>query len=964
MKTEKSRKNKSKVLKAIAFSEMFVMVLASFAFAFILSAGSVSAVELSELNGKSWTSANGANVKIINGKMWVEGNWLQKNIFRKQWMPVDTTSKTYSTYLSEATTLKFDTPPVSPVAPSASKPTYSDIDTTPINSNAPQIGVAPIQNKPINSNTGSGLITKLADNVKTTQEYVNTINTKITTLQTNNQVLNSIEADMIKQGDKWSISQLTTPQKDALTASGIKNVDTISNSDLRNQLSTNIRSTTSDIKTQEATLKSAQERVTEAQNLATLAKDSGGKLTQEQLLSYQAAKAAKDTGQTLNAEQESIIKTFDDAKTATAAASATGEGYKFFGLEFGKTWTGGWGTFGGNLLEGIGWAAIVIGGIKIFESIGLIPEEYAEPLYQSLSAGIIAGKATYGLLAKGGALSEYSWLGGGANAGMVSFGVGALVTYLIFSYQYTKEETQTKTLTFKCMSWQAPRGGEKCGECNKDPMKPCSEYRCKALGQACELLNKGTGQEKCEWVNRNDAISPGIKPWNQVLTNGYTYAQVKSRPAGGGSATSGMWIERATENANGNKCIDPYTPIEFGILTYNEKNQAEPAQCKIDYTRTKSFSEMGYYFGDSNLYLTNHSQKLSMPSISSLKTIGENESEGLEMEQTPGEYTFYVRCADANGNENEDEFAIRFCIDEGPDMTAPIIKGTSFGNQTTPVQFGQDNLSIEVYTNEPAKCFWEREDRDYQFMANEMICSNNVFEMNAELLYTCKTTLTSIEDRKNNEFFFRCVDLSENQNAMQEGYQFTVIGTQPLDIIATGPNGTIAGSTSVIKTTLHIETANGYNNGESRCFYSATGENSSYIEFFYNTSEFSNIHDQVLDLGSGTYNYYFRCIDLGGNSDENSTTFTLDMDRESPLVVRAYNENNQLLVITDESSDCRYNTQSCSFDFITGLPMSNANSTTHEAEWKEQNYYIKCADSYNNQPDTTECSIVVRPYLG
>jgi hypothetical protein len=332
------------------------------------------------------------------------------------------------------------------------------------------------------------------------------------------------------------------------------------------------------------------------------------------------------------------------------------------------------------------------------------------------------------------------------------------------------------------------------------------------------------------------------------------------------------------------------------------------------------------------------------------------------MEQTPGEYTFYVRCADANGNENRDEFAIRFCIDEGPDMTAPAIKGTNFGNQTTPVQFWQDNLSIEVYTNEPAKCFWEREDRDYNFMANEMTCSNKVWEMNAELLYTCKTTLTSIEDRKNNEFFFRCVDLAGN--SMQEGYQFTVIGTQPLDIIAVGPNGTMAGSTSIVKTTLHVETANGYNNGESRCFYSPTGENSSYIEFFYNTSEFANIHDQVLDLGSGTYNYYFRCIDLGGNSAENSTTFSLEMDRDSPLIVRAYNENNQLLIITDESSDCKYNTQSCSFNFNDGLIMSNANSTVHEAEWKEQNYYIKCADGYNNQPYPTECSIVVRPYLG
>jgi len=625
--------------------------------------------------------------------------------------------------------------------------------------------------------------------------------------------------------------------------------------------------------------------------------------------------------------------------------------YSIFGLF--KWTTSGWGHTVGNLVEGVAWAGAVIGAIKIFQEIGFIPEKYAKPLYQSIAGGIMAGKALYGLLKTG--TSNQWWKSTSflaENAATSSFIVGAVVAYLIFSYTYKEEKTETKTLTFKCMSWQAPRGGEKCGECNKDPMRPCSEYRCKALGQSCELLNKGTGQEKCEWVNRNDAISPVIKPWNQVLTNGYVYV----------SSASGMIIQRATENDRGNKCIDPYTPIEFGILTSNENNQGEPAQCKIEYTRTKSFSEMQYYFGDSNLYIINHSQKLSMPSISSLKTMGENETEGLPMEQTPGEYTFYVRCADANGNENEKEFAVRFCIDEGEDMTAPIIKGTSFGNQTIPVQFGQDNLSIEVYTNEPAQCKWEREDRDYDFMGNPMTCSNNVRDMNSELLYTCRTTLTSIEDRKNNDFFFRCIDTSKNKNPMQEGYQFTVIGTQPLDIIAVSPNGTIAGSTSIVKTTLHVETANGYNNGESRCFYSPTGENSSYTEFFYNTSEFTNIHDQVLDLGPGTYHYYFRCIDLGGNSAQNSTTFNLETDRGPPVIIRVYNGNKQLLIMTDEVSDCRYNTQSCSFNFNEGLPMSNANSTVHETEWKEQNYYIKCADIYNNQPYPTECSIVARPY--
>jgi hypothetical protein len=34
----------------------------------------------------------------------------------------------------------------------------------------------------------------------------------------------------------------------------------------------------------------------------------------------------------------------------------------------------------------------------------------------------------------------------------------------------------------------------------------------------------------------------------------------------------------------------------------------------------------------------------------------------------------------------------------------------------------------------------------------------------------------------------------------------------------------------------------------------------------------------------------------------------------------------------------------------------------HTAEWKMQNYYIRCKDEYDNQPNPNTCSIVVKPY--
>jgi len=43
---------------------------------------------------------------------------------------------------------------------------------------------------------------------------------------------------------------------------------------------------------------------------------------------------------------------------------------------------------------------------------------------------------------------------------------------------------------FECLPWQAPIGGSDCEICHEDSTKPCTEYKCSSLGQACELLNE------------------------------------------------------------------------------------------------------------------------------------------------------------------------------------------------------------------------------------------------------------------------------------------------------------------------------------------------------------------------------------------------------------------------------------------------------------------------------------------
>lgn len=149
----------------------------------------------------------------------------------------------------------------------------------------------------------------------------------------------------------------------------------------------------------------------------------------------------------------------------------------------------------------------------------------------------------------------------------------------------------------------------------------------------------------------------------------------------------------------------------------------------------------------------------------------------------------------------------------------------------------------------------------------------------------------------------------------------------------------------------------------------------SYVDFFYDygTEPYSqHIHTQELWLASGDYNYFIRCRDKGGNIDTKEIKFKVATDTVAPMVVRVFNEDNYLKIITDEPSDCAYSTSTCNFDLSTNEDGEqgewDANLMSSEgdksyADWNINfNYYIKCKDDYGNRPSPSQCSIVVRPF--
>ena len=237
--------------------------------------------------------------------------------------------------------------------------------------------------------------------------------------------------------------------------------------------------------------------------------------------------------------------------------------------------------------------------------------------------------------------------------------------------------------------------------------------------------------------------------------------------------------------------------------------------------------------------------------------------------------------------------------------------------------------------------------------------------MNAQMVYTCKDTLTGIKSGSGveNDFFFKCRDkplATKDRNTDAQNYKFTILGTQPLILDQIGPNGTIKDNTNPVTVRLTAATSAGYKDGNAACYYSLSGKQADYIKFF-TTDSFT--HSQDLSLAPANYNVSIKCVDLGGNAAIAIANFTVQADTQQPTVVRIFHEGTNLRIITDEAAQCVYSTTDCNYQYSDGVAMTTIDDVNQYTEWKvDQALYIKCKDKYGNQPDAKTCSIEVEPY--
>ena len=603
-------------------------------------------------------------------------------------------------------------------------------------------------------------------------------------------------------------------------------------------------------------------------------------------------------------------------------------------------WSKYWGS-GGSLQNTLATAAVV--------AIIVIAWRFVATWDRTGSAGWaaeVAGRTAIGAAA---GIGVYTALVVLTPLGPAGWMAGLFVGAGIWLFDNILKKEKDRVISFECKPWQAQTGGTNCEKCNAGDF-PCTEYQCRSLGTGCEIINKDTDEPECIYKNPRDVNPPVITPWKEILMEGYAYNPL---PRG----QNGVEIKYQNE-----ECLPAFTPFSFGI------SLDKPGYCRAEFEMTKSFDDMTTDFGGDNRFKMNHNQIFTFPGVANIQDFldkldigGEAVTEILN----DGEYGMYVRCqAASNGKANREEFVFKFCVDKGPDTGAPEIYGFNWKDGSPVGYFGENEareVGVQVYVNEPAKCKWDHEDKDYEDMGNSLSCSDSIMNFNAQLSYTCSGKLTGLENNAENDFFFRCEDLAGNVNG--QSTKLSLQGTRALVIDKVSPNNTVMkDSTNSIKVTLGATTSAGFDNkGTSTCYSSLTGASGSYMEFS-KTNSYN--HSTNVWLGEGDYKYNIRCIDSAGNSDTKIANFTVIVDTKAPLVGRVFRQENKLKVITNEESYCVYGNVDCSYSFTDGTNMSRAiNGTEHSTAWNTNKvFYIKCSDMYGNQPYPNQCNIIARPF--
>jgi hypothetical protein len=529
-------------------------------------------------------------------------------------------------------------------------------------------------------------------------------------------------------------------------------------------------------------------------------------------------------------------------------------------------------------------------------------------------------------------------------------------------------EIETRIVEFTCLPWQAPKfinfniAKSSCEQCNEDPLRPCTKYRCNSLGQTCRILNEEEENPPCnsiEYEPNPPIISPG-----GIITENYQFENVLTKSV---EITS-------TERDDG--CIQEFNSVYFTLKT------DEPAECKWSFELpppTYEDMQENYPF-EKNAFTENHTFEIWMPSLDSPEVYDVN-GDLIEMS---GNMNMYVKCNDYWDNFNIDEYIVKFCINSGPDITAVNHALTTIDpkNEDT-LRYDITETEMKMWINEPANCRYDTvPGKDYEDMSYEMSCYTSIRRPNV-FGWPCSTILKDLVGGEN-KFYFKCkdkpwADTSEERNVNKEDYEYKLhVSSNELKIDSVSFSTTVldkkigissgetfdVGGVKYISVDMEVKTSGGMDNGKSNCYWGVLEDGKRDLMSPYYT--LTNVHTQLFTPRfPATHTNYITCEDDAGNNANVTTQFTITIDSKWPEVVRTYYENGKLNLVTDEIAQCYYDFDICGFSINNETIKfdSVGYSTEHKTDWiTGQTYNVKCSDIWGNI-NPNGCDIRIIPSI-
>ncbi len=249
--------------------------------------------------------------------------------------------------------------------------------------------------------------------------------------------------------------------------------------------------------------------------------------------------------------------------------------------------------------------------------------------------------------------------------------------------------------SIRCSPWTAASNANYCEVCNLDPLRPCSEYRCKSLGSTCRwIVNRGVGVCKSPAGSDVDVNGPVVSLETssvrgfvaQPVTSSAGLSRYQLSPAASGDTlvefdvmTNEPSTCRASSTPSGVDLsgAEPPTPVDEALVIGDEEDEIEVWDPK-EFIASELVEIMSFSTRLEDAPRTlHHVAIVTPPDLMLLPAFVMLNSSTMNL-------TIYVACEDAYGNPSSNELGVTIGLApiNATDLALPQIIVANVSNST------------------------------------------------------------------------------------------------------------------------------------------------------------------------------------------------------------------------------------------------------------------------------------------